>query len=68
MREQLFAVIEEEMGIRPTEDMTFADLGMDSLDFMCLIQEIRLKVGPITRQQAQSCLSVSDLIAVLECQ
>lgn len=45
-----------------TEAMRFEEIGMDSLDFILIVNLIRDQVGPITRQQAQGCASVGDLI------
>ena len=59
-------IIKEELGVQEdvSPEATFEELGLDSLDYICLINELRLKVGPITREQAQQCLKVSDLLAV----
>ena len=39
---------------------------MDSLDYICMIQEVRdQKLGKITDAQAQKCLSVGDVLDAL---
>ena len=64
--QQLLGLIEEETGVVGiTPDMTFEQIGMDSLDYVLLIQEIRQKIGPLTTKQAQSCAKVSDLLEFL---
>ena len=64
--QQLLGLIEEETGVVGiTPDMTFEQIGMDSLDYVLLIQEIRQKIGPLTTKQAQSCTKVGDLLEFL---
>ena len=66
MREKLFALIEEQADFRPViEETTFEEMGMDSLDFMLLIQEVRQNIGPITDEQAQKALKAGDLLEVV---
>jgi acyl carrier protein len=43
-------------------DATFEKLGMDSLDFILLIQELRDRIGPITDEQAMKIESVGQLL------
>ena len=43
--------------------MTFAELGLDSLDFICMINEVREKVGPIDDKTASQLYTVGDLLA-----
>jgi acyl carrier protein len=65
--DELLNLIREELGIEDVRpEHTFEELGMDSLDFILMIQEIRDRIGPITRQQAQECRKVSDLMKVFE--
>jgi acyl carrier protein len=63
MREKIIALIEEELDVHPvTPEMTFEELGMDSLDFICLINDVREKFGPISDDRAQKMNKVSDLL------
>ena len=65
VKESLLDLIKENCGLDVvTPEMTFAQLGMDSLDYILLIKDIREKIGPIGNHQAQSCEKVSDLLAV----
>lgn len=64
--ELLLDLIKQELDVDAAPDMTFEELGMDSLDFVLLVQEIRDKIGPITDAQARRCTTVSDLLAVLK--
>jgi acyl carrier protein len=65
INELLIKLVEEASGM-PVADIkpssTFVELGMDSLDFILLINEIREHVGPITQAEATRCEKVSDLI------
>lgn len=64
---KLLDLIREESGVEVIKpNMTFEELGMDSLDFILLIQEVRDQIGPVTRQQAQECIKVSELLAIFE--
>ena len=64
---QLLEIIEEETCTQNvTPDMTFEQLGMDSLDFICLINAICEKVGAITRAEAIKLKTVGDILAVFE--
>lgn len=66
MREKLIALIEEQADFRPvTEETTFEEMGMDSLDFMLLIQDVRSEIGTITDEQVQKLNTVGDLLRVL---
>lgn len=66
MREKLISFIEEELDVHPvTTEMTFEELGMDSLDFICLINDLREKFGPIRDEQAQKMNKVGDLLEAL---
>jgi acyl carrier protein len=65
MRDKLIALIEDQADFRPvTPDMSFEQIGMDSLDYAELIAEVRHQVGPITTKQAQACWTVGELLAV----
>jgi acyl carrier protein len=63
MREKLIALIQNELGdIEVTEKSTFVELGMDSLDYVLLIQEIRSEIGGISDEAARKALTVGDLL------
>ena len=63
--ESLFYLIQENCNVQTvTPEMTFKQLGMDSLDYILLIKEIRHKIGDISDKQAQEATKVSDLVAV----
>lgn len=69
MREKLFALIEEQLGVpkgyvKPEHQLSF--MGMDSLDFLELIQTIREKIYPVTNKEMIECDTVADILAVLE--
>ncbi len=69
MREKLFALIEEQADFRPViEETTFEEMGMDSLDFMLLIQEIDTEIAHVSRKELQYCSSAGDILKVLEWQ
>lgn len=60
-------LIKEEMGLTSVSpEMSFEECGMDSLDYILLIQEVRKKLGPVTTKQAQELTKVRDLIAIFE--
>ena len=62
MREKILAIIEE-AGFGPADETsTFEALGMDSLDFICLINEMREHIGPISDEQARKMDKVGDLM------
>ncbi len=66
MREKLIALIESETGFKGAMDSTPIDaLGIDSLDFICLLQMIRVELGPISNDAATSAQTVGDLIAAV---
>lgn len=61
---KLLTIISENVSgdVTITPESTFEELGMDSLDFICMINEVREKVGPITDLKASKCEKVSDLL------
>ena len=62
----LIELVQEEACCKDvTLESTFEELGIDSLDFICLLQEIRKKIGPITDEQAVGVHTVGDLFKVL---
>ena len=62
---ELLKIVKESSGFdgEVTHAMTFDELGLDSLDFICMIQEIREKVGPISDLEASHCGTVGDLVS-----
>lgn len=67
MREKLISIIEREndcTGV--TESSTFESLGLDSLDFILIINEIRNEIGPISDADARKCETVGDLLRAIE--
>jgi len=67
MREKLLLLIRNETGVMDaTDDTTIEALGVDSLDFICLLQAIRDKFGPISTETATEARTVGDLIAAVK--
>lgn len=63
--DELLKLVEEASGVSVASikpESTFEELGMDSLDFILLVNELRQYVGPITQAEAARCEKVSDLI------
>jgi acyl carrier protein len=48
-----------------TLDTTFVELGVDSLDFLCIVNRVRNEVGPIRDVFIGSIEKVSDLAAAV---
>lgn len=66
MREKLISLIEEQTEFRPIlEETTFAQMGLDSLDFLLLLQEIRDQIGPVTDAQAIRAQKLGDLMVAV---
>jgi acyl carrier protein len=66
LREKLIALIEEEVGATGVTESTLIEaLGIDSLDFIALLQAIRADIGPISIDAATSASTVGDLIAAV---
>ena len=66
MREELIEFIEDESGFSPVDEKTtFEEMGMDSLDFICLINDVREKFGTISDEQARGMNKVGDLLEVV---
>jgi acyl carrier protein len=60
----LISMVSEASGIAAeniTADSTWEELGVDSLDFALLINEIREKIGPMSEVGAASSKNVGDL-------
>jgi acyl carrier protein len=63
--QQLLALIERETGVLATEQTAIESLGIDSLDFISLIQAIQQEIGPVRRNLAVTAVTVSDLLAAI---
>jgi acyl carrier protein len=61
---KLLAIVSEVSGSEEqvTLEHTFEKLGMDSLDFILMIQQVREKIGTISDADAARCETVGDLI------
>ena len=67
VEQRLIEIVKAECDIEnPDFDALFSELGIDSLDFAQLIQEVREKIGPFSRAQAQRCQSLRDIVKELE--
>ena len=60
-------IINEELGVEATEEDTFEDLYMDSLDLVEIIIECEQEFGyPITDDKAQNLKTVGDLVNLIK--
>ena len=60
-------IINEELGVEATEEDTFEDLYMDSLDLVEIIIECEQEFGyPITDDKVQNLKTVGDLVDLIE--
>ena len=60
-------IINEELGIEATEEDTFEDLYMDSLDLIEIIIECEQEFGyPIRDDKAQNLKTVGDLVNLIK--
>ena len=60
-------IINEELGIEATEEDTFEDLYMDSLDLVEIIIECEKEFGyPITDDKVQNLKTVEDLVDLIK--
>lgn len=50
-----------------TSAQTFEEVGLDSLDFVLMVQEVREKVGEVSDHDAARCETVGDLEKVIRC-
>jgi acyl carrier protein len=65
--ELLIDIIERDsdrMGV--TIDTTFDSLGIDSLDYLLIIQDVRREIGPVTDAQAYKVTTVGELLKVFQ--
>lgn len=64
LRDEIIEVVKNEMGVESvTSEMTFAELGMDSLDLMCIITELQLRIGPLPKLEAVKMESVGGILS-----
>lgn len=60
-------IINEELGVEATEEDTFEDLYMDSLDLVEIIIECEQEFGyPITDDKIQNLKTVEDLVNLIK--
>ena len=60
-------IINEELGVEATEEDTFEDLYMDSLDLVEIIIECEEEFGyPITDDKVQNLKTVGDLVDLIK--
>ena len=60
-------IINEELGVEATEEDTFEDLYMDSLDLVEIIIECEEEFGyPITDDKVQNLKTVEDLVNLIK--
>lgn len=60
-------IINEELGVEATEEDTFEDLYMDSLDLVEIIIECEKEFGyPITDDKVQNLKTVEDLVNLIK--
>ena len=60
-------IINEELGVEATEEDTFEDLYMDSLDLVEIIIECEEEFGyPITDDKVQNLKTVGDLVNLIK--
>lgn len=60
-------IINEELGVEATEEDTFEDLYMDSLDLVEIIIECEQEFGyPITDDKIQNLKTVGDLVDLIK--
>lgn len=60
-------IINEELGVEATEEDTFEDLYMDSLDLVEIIIECEKEFGyPITDDKVQNLKTVGDLVDLIK--
>jgi acyl carrier protein len=67
MREKLLDLIQDETGIASiSEAMPLEDLGMDSLEFLDLLELIRKKIGRVDTGKATEANTVGELMAAVQ--
>ena len=64
--QKVLAIVKEEICSNDiTPETTFIELGVDSLDFLCIINRVRNEVGPIQNSMIGSIEKVVDLAAAI---
>lgn len=66
--EKVLKIVAEESGLpaeQITLDTTFTEIGVDSLDFLCIIAEVRKNVGPVADVFVSRIEKISDLAAAV---
>ena len=64
--QKVLAIVKEEICSNDiTPETTFIELGVDSLDFLCIINRVRNEVGPIKDFMIGSIEKVIDLAAAI---
>lgn len=69
MKEKVIQIIADECDIpidTITLQSTFVALGLDSLEYICLIQRMREDIGPVSEDAAIEAQNVQQLIEALE--
>lgn len=64
--EQLLKILEEQLGEKVSLDTSFEEMGMDSLDFMEFITEIRSTLGPVSDKEVFSLTKPRDVLNLLD--
>jgi acyl carrier protein len=66
MREKILLLIRRETGIEDVTDSTRIEaLGIDSLEFVSILQEIRNRIGKVSTKDAVEAGTVGELIAAV---
>lgn len=63
--EQLLGIIKEEFEQEVTASTTFEQMGIDSLDYLLLLQQVKKKIGPVVDEKAMTCNTVGELLSVI---
>jgi acyl carrier protein len=56
-------IVEEESDELVTADMSFVALGLDSLEFLCVVNRVRNELGPVDDTMISQIRTVKDLAA-----
>jgi len=63
--DKLIELIKEETGCVVDPSTQIDSLGIDSLDFIALVQAIRSEIGPLDLNKAAAAMTVGDLLKVI---
>lgn len=64
--DSVLALLRDEYASGPVAmESTFEEMGLDSLDFACLLQDIRQSIGNISDADAVKAVTVQDLISAI---